>query len=51
MAEFKVIETQEQFDSMIADRIARAKDSVKKEAAGPLLFCRIASCFSGQTML
>lgn len=34
MAEFKVIETQEQFDSMIADRIARAKDSVKKEYEG-----------------
>lgn len=34
MSEFKVIETQEQFDSMIADRISRAKESVKKDYEG-----------------
>lgn len=34
MAEFKVIETQEQLDALISDRIGRAKDSVRKEYEG-----------------
>lgn len=33
MAEFKAIETQEQFDSMIKDRLERAKADVRKEYA------------------
>lgn len=32
MADFKVIETQEQLDEILKDRIARAKESGKKEA-------------------
>ena len=31
MSEFKIIESQEQFDAMVKDRIARAKDSVREE--------------------
>lgn len=31
MSEFKTIETQEQFDEMIKDRIIRAKESARKE--------------------
>lgn len=34
MSEFKVIESQEQLDSIIQERIARAKDSVRKEFEG-----------------
>lgn len=34
MADFKVIETQEQLDALISDRIGRAKDSVRKEYEG-----------------
>lgn len=31
--EFKIIETQEQFDSMVKDRVERAKESARKEFA------------------
>ena len=34
MSEFKVIESQEQFDALVQERIARAKDSVRKEYDG-----------------
>lgn len=34
MAEFKIIETQEQFDAAITERIARAKDAARKEFEG-----------------
>lgn len=33
MSEFKIIETQEQFDEIVKDRIARAKESAVKEFA------------------
>lgn len=34
MSEFKIIETQEQLDSIIADRLARGRESVRKEYEG-----------------
>lgn len=34
MSDFKAIETQEQLDAIILERIARAKDSVRKEYEG-----------------
>lgn len=34
MADFKVIETQEQLDAIILERIARAKEAVKKDFEG-----------------
>lgn len=34
MSEFKAIETQEQLDTIISERIGRAKDSVRKEYEG-----------------
>ena len=36
MAEFKIIETQEQFDAAITERIARAKEATRKEFEGYL---------------
>lgn len=36
MAEFKIIETQEQFDAAITERIARAKEAARKEFEGYL---------------
>lgn len=34
MADFKIIETQEQFDAAITERIARAKEAARKEFEG-----------------
>lgn len=34
MADFKIIETQEQFDAAITERIARAKEATRKEFEG-----------------
>ena len=34
MADFKVIETQEQLDAIVGERVARAKDSTRKEFEG-----------------
>lgn len=34
MAEFKIIETQEQLDAILSERLGRAKDSVRKEFDG-----------------
>lgn len=34
MADFKIIETQEQLDAIVMERIARAKDSARKEFDG-----------------
>ena len=36
MSDFKVIETQEQFDAAIGDRLKRERDTVKKEYEGYL---------------
>lgn len=34
MAEFKIIETQEQLDAVVGERVARAKESARKEFEG-----------------
>lgn len=47
MSEFKVIETQEQFDEMLKDRLKRERETVKKEYEGYLSPADIAEKYKG----
>lgn len=47
MSEFKVIETQEQFDDMVRDRLKRERDTVKKDYEGFLSPADVAEKYKG----
>ena len=47
MADFKVIETQEQFDEMLKDRLKRERETVKKEYEGYLSPTDVAEKYKG----
>ena len=47
MSEFKVIETQEQFDDMVRDRLKRERDTAKKEYEGYLSPTDVAEKYKG----
>lgn len=47
MGDFKIIETQEQFDEAVKDRLKREKESVKKEFEGYLSPQQVAEKYKG----